>query len=359
MQLKHLFHPSKKKIVFLLIAVIVGITVILLPKNNNQKPLSLVSVKRADLQSLVSSSGFLTGANVIDLKFRSGGKLSTLKVATGDQIKQGSLVASLDNAQQLIALQQANNTLRAKQATKEKVLDDVKDHDDDETFTQKQLRTDAEVAKDNAFDEVKSAQKALNDTYLYAPISGLVTQAPFVSGQTVGASDLIAQIVDSSQILFETDVDEADISKVTVGQQATVSFDAYPDETFPGSVAQIVPQIKTTSSGASVVTVNIKLDNFQKRFIQGLTGQSDIVIAESKSTLIVPIEAVREDNVVIIPSGQNYQNKKVETGIESDTDIEIRSGLSEGEQILLEPASVNNRNSRNPLQMLFGGTRRN
>lgn len=352
---------SKKKLIIFAVIIVLLFFGFKFFGQKKQAPLQFVDVKRQDIKSVVSSSGTLTGKSVANLKFKSSGKLISLNVKAGDQVSQYQTIASLDTKDLSIALQQTQNTLRDKQAIVDKIRDDVKDHDKDETFTQRQARTTAEVAKDNAYDSVKAAQRDFEDAVIISPISGLVTQAIQTFGQTVTSSDLIAQIVDTSGIYFDTDVDEADIAKITLSQKAEINLDAYPDKTFAGQVDQILPQTKTTSSGATVVTVRIKLDNPLSNFVNGLTGQASIILEQNKNALTLPLESVREDDMVFVQTSQGLTAKKIETGIKSDTDIEIKKGVNEGDKVLLNPpASGNTLNrNRNPIQgiifRVFGG----
>ncbi|MDO8573167.1 MAG: efflux RND transporter periplasmic adaptor subunit, partial [Candidatus Daviesbacteria bacterium] len=258
----------------------------------------------------------------------------------GDRVNKYQVLAGLDARDLSIALQQAQNTFAAKDAAAKKAEDDVKDHSKDETFTQKETRTTAQVARDNAFDSIKAAQKALDDTVITSPIDGVVTQVISTSGQNVSVTDLIVQVVDISSVYFDTEVDEADISKITVGAPTEVTLDAYPDQIFQGLVDQIVPQTKTTSSGATVVTVRIIMDNPKLTFVNGLSGESSVIFKTSLNTLSIPLEALRDDNTVVVKTNNKFEAKKVGTGISSDADIEIKSGIAENETILLDPPAV-------------------
>lgn len=151
------------------------------------------------------------------MHFKISGKLVYINVKAGDIVTPGQVIAGLDTQDLSITLQQAQNTLRDKQATAQKAEDDVKDYSDDESFTQKVTRTTAQAARDLAFDTVKSAQRAFQDAVITSPIKGVITQAIEVPGQIVTAADVIAQVVDTSAIYFDAEVDETDIGSVAVG----------------------------------------------------------------------------------------------------------------------------------------------
>ena len=230
MKIPKFLKPSKKKIIIfiaLLAIVFIGINFFTKPK---QTPLQFGTVKKQDIRSIVSSSGTLTGKNSVSLKFKSSGKLAYLNVKTGDQVFAGQVIAGLDTQDLNISLQQAQNTARDKQAVVDKILDDIhlfqygnggfaNVDSQNETETQRQLRTTAEVARDNAFDNVKAAERAFQDSVIVSPISGIVTQTSLIPGQTAGGSDIIVQVVDTSEILFDTEIDEADFSKEKIKTQ--------------------------------------------------------------------------------------------------------------------------------------------
>jgi macrolide-specific efflux system membrane fusion protein len=303
-------------------------------------PIQTAAVTRSDIQSTVGASGTLAGKDSATLRFRSGGKLASLNVKVGDEVTAGQTIAGLDTQDLNITLSQAWNNYRDKQAVVQKILDDVKDHDSDETFAQKQARTTAEVARDNAYESVKAAQRAFQDAVIVAPIAGTITAADPVAGQFVSPTDTITQIVDWSDIYFDTEVDEADISKVSLGQLANVTLNAYPDQTFKGTVAEIKPNTKTTSNGATVVIVRINLGHPNVKLISNLNGQATIVTSEVHNALTIPQEALKDDDTVVVSKDQSFTTVKVEPGIRSDTDVEIKNGLSEGQTVVKNPSAV-------------------
>lgn len=355
------FRLSRKKVLIIITFIVLSFAGFNLLSPKKQTALQFAEVKRQDIKAVVSSSGTLAGKDSASLKFKSAGRLAYINVKQGSKVQKGQVIAGLDTQQMAIDLQQAQNTLREKQAIVDKTLDDVKDHSKDETFTQRQTRTSAEVARDNAYDAVKEAQRAFQDVVLYSPISGTITQVSILPGQNASTSDVIAQVVDNSEYYFDTEVDEADISKILKDMPAEVTLDAYENQVFTGMVDQITPQTKITSQGATVIPVKIALHGPNFTFVNGLSGQASIITSSSPHTLVIPREALREDNTVILQRRGKLEEVKVTTGIQSDTDIEIKSGLSEKEQVLLNPPSPGARlnQNRNPLQTaifrLFGG----
>lgn len=307
----------------------------------SQNQLEFTPVKRQDLKVSVSTSGVFSGQDSVELHFKTAGKLAFINVKEGDQVFAGQTLAGLDTQDLSIAFQQAQNNLRDRQASVDKVLDDIHlfqygNQTSGETMTQRQLRTTAEVARDNAFDSVKAAQRDFEDSFIVSPISGVVTKANLLPGQNVSGTDTL-EVVDFSQSLFEADVDESDITKISAGQKAEVTLNAYGDKVFPGTVLEIIPQTKTTANGATVVTVKIVLNDQSIQKITGLNGQVSIITEEKNNVLTIPLEALRENQTVFIQTPQGIRLVKVTPGLASDTDVEIAEGLTDNDKVVKNP----------------------
>ncbi len=312
--------------------------------------LQYAPVQRQDISATISVSGVMAGKNTATLHFLQGGKLSFINVKTGDRVTAGETIAGQDAQALNIALQQAENTLRDKQATVDNVLNNIHLFQygnggfsnvgtSNETETQRADRATVQVARDNAVDSVKAAQRNFQDLTVSAPFAGLVISTGIFPGQFTGPTDTVAQIADDSEIFFDTDVDESDIGQVNVGDQAVVTFDTYPNRTFPGTVTEILPQTRTTSTQATVVTARV-LINPGIPFISGLPGQASITTSVAKNTLTIPIAALRPDNTVVVKTATGLQIVKVTPGIESDTDVQILQGLKEGQQVVVNPPAT-------------------
>lgn len=352
---KHLLKPSKKKVILLivLLAVFFGGYMYVQSQNASKDEIKTVTVNRSDIKETVSSSGVMTGKDTANLRFLSAGRLAYVNVKVGDRVMKDQLVAGLDTQALNIALQQAQNNLTAAQAAVQKTIDDIHLYQygnggqgnigtPNETQTQRNTRIAAETSRDSALDAVKAARRAFADAALYSPIEGVVTQITPVVGQNVTGADIILQISDNSEIYIDAEVDEGDIGKVAVGQKADVELNSYPDKTFTGTITQILPSTKETTTGATVVITKIKLDDQSINFIANVNGQADIIVKEAKNVITVPTESLVEDNTAVwVKNGEEYQKVPVKTGISSDIDIEITEGLSEGQEVVTTPSLVN------------------
>lgn len=348
--MKKLRLPKRFLIIGVLV-ILVLVTFLYFRLSSKEQPPQFTTVKKQDLRSTVASSGTIASKQAASLKFKSSGKLAYLNFKEGDKVYLGQIIAGLDSQEQAINLQQAQNTLREKQATLDKVLDDIHLFQygnggfsnvgtPSETQTQKQARTTAQVASDNAYDNLKSAQRAFEDITLVSPLHGVIIQLNPLVGQNITATETIARVVDTSEVLFDAEVDESDIAKILPGQKAEVTLNSYPDEVFSGEVSKVTQNTKTTPSGATIVIVKIKLTEAPQQFTEGLNGQVTIVTRQLKNVLVIPQDALLEGKNVLVKKDGRLETKAVETGFSSDAEIEVIKGLSEGEEVVINPLAI-------------------
>jgi HlyD family secretion protein len=212
-----------------------------------------------------------------------------------------------------------------------------------------------------------------------SPIDGLVTYLPVRVGETVvpgvqnSSASTIMTIADMSVVTSEVKVDETDIVNVKVGQPAEITVDAIPNKTFTGHVIEIgnTAILRSTGLAASTSTTSsqeakdfkvvVAMDNPPDEIRPGLSCTSKITTATRKGVVAIPIQALtartkgdlrpdkdkplnptpaqvkddkEESTGVFVITGMKAQFRKLETGITSSTDIEILSGLNEGDQII-------------------------
>ena len=200
----------------------------------------------------------------------------------------------------------------------------------------------AEVAAAKA--RVDAAQATLNQAYLVAPFNGTVTQSSLVLGDQVTAGERGYRIDDLSSLLIDVQVSEVDINNVTVGQNATLLFDAILNQEYHGKVVQ-VGQAGETIQGVVSFTVTVELTDADEFVKPGMTTAVNIVVEEVKNALLIPNRAVRlidGQRVVYVLRDNEPLPITVTLGASSDTMSVLGSGdINEGDLIILNPPSQN------------------
>jgi HlyD family secretion protein len=201
--------------------------------------------------------------------------------------------------------------------------------------------------------------KFTDGSILQAPVAGTITSLAVNSGDFVQSSATVAHITNYSSLETTISVDELDITKVKVGQSVKITASAFEGESFDGIVTKVANE-GTSTNGVSIFDVTVKIKN-PKGLKIGMSTEASILIQSKADALFVPVEAVYKngnEKYVLVPSstddsGQSTKKVTVKTGISNDTNVEITSGLSEGESI--EIPSVQSRSNSGGFMMQGGG----
>ncbi len=144
----------------------------------------------------------------------------------------------------------------------------------------------------------------------------------------------VARLVDDSDLYVKAPFDEAVFGRVTAGQKVRVSFDAYPDEEFPGHVDFVAATVSRNVDFSRTFLVHVLIEEGKERLIPGMSADVVIVADEKEDVLWVPTEAlIREEEGYVVEDGRAVR-RKVEIGIGNWQAREVLSGLRQGEQLI-------------------------
>lgn len=192
---------------------------------------------------------------------------------------------------------------------------------------------------------LEEAQERLDETEIFAPITGVIIEKMVEEGQIIasGISNVsggtaLATIADMSRLFIIADVDETDIGLVQIGQSVTITADAFPEKTFQGKVKRIAPQGKVENS-ITIFKVKIEILGSGKNILKPMMSANiEIVTASAKDTLYLSRGAVRKEGkgfyVVILENGKP-KKFPIETGIENPIHTQVLSGLKKGQKVIL------------------------
>lgn len=213
---------------------------------------------------------------------------------------------------------------------------------------------------------IEQAQEALSYTTITAPIDGTITRIEAEVGEMaiVGTMNnpgtVIMEVGDLSEMLVVAQVDEADVSKLKVGQKARVNIQAWPDKVFPGIVQTVALSRKVGTDGSKYYETEVLLVDPNEQVFTGMTADVDIEVATHGSVLVLPSQAVLGRKVDELPvelrDKLNEEEKKkaytsvvycvkdgkavatlVKIGASNTTHTVIEQGLSEGDQVVVGP----------------------
>lgn len=162
-------------------------------------------------------------------------------------------------------------------------------------------------------------------------------------GAEIRERQKIISIPDTSKMKVEIKVHETWVDKIKVGQQAKITVAAFPDETFTGKVLKKAPLADSENwlnPDLKVYATDVSIDGTHNFLKTGMTAKVEVVIEELKDVISVPIQAVvniEGKKVCFVSSGSSSERRQVETGAFNDSFVEIKSGLAEGDKVLLNP----------------------
>lgn len=330
-------------------------------------------VSKGSLVSTLTVSGTVAGANSVAINTTSTGVVKKIYVTEGQEVKVGQklldmeldLVSRQKYQQALASYQSSKNSLESSKsnlyslqsklfAANQKLINDGVARglsvDDPNYIQQNADWLSAESAYKNQEQAINTAQNSLNASYLslqqasptiYAPISGKISGLALQPGSIVSTSK-IANVQSTAGPVITVNLGQVEVTKVKVGQKAMVSLDAFEGKTFAGVVSSI-DTLGGSSSGVTTYPMSIKLEPTTILIYPNMTAQASIILAVKDDVLVVPSGAVTTGNgtsSVKVMNNKVVSNVPVEVGISSDTQTEIISGLSEGQEVVTSSTST-------------------
>jgi HlyD family secretion protein len=367
----------KKIVIGCLIVIVLGVGCFLLFKQKeNGLKFKVEKITRGEIVSSVTATGTVNAVTTVLVGTQVSGTIKTLYVDFNSPVKKGQIIAQIDPATFEAQVGQAQANLFAARANLEKaeatVIDAKRTMQRNKKLVSKNLiaQSDFDTAE-TSYETAKasvSAAKAqiaqteaalkfvetnLQYTRIISPVDGVVISRSVDVGQTVAASfqtpTLFTIAQDLTKMQVDTNVDEADIGNVRVGQNVDFTVDAYPEIIFKGSVWQ-VRNAPIIAQNVVTYDVVIKVENPELKLKPGMTANVSIITSFKKDILKIPNAALRfvpsekeiEKNVQkglgvwIIKNGKP-QRIPIMTGISDGTYTELVSGeIKEGQEVIIE-----------------------
>ncbi|MGB9695537.1 MAG: efflux RND transporter periplasmic adaptor subunit [Caldisericaceae bacterium] len=258
--------------------------------------------------------------------------------ANYDSVSSNDKSTDLQIKQALQQLKQAEASLNSAKSS----VDSAKRQIDNNKLKIEQSK----IQVDQSNLSVNNALKSLNDFTIKAPINGEVLELPVAVGQTVSPNMPVAIIGNSSKYNIVAYADEIDVTKLEKEQKASVTFDELPNLKLDGIISSIGLK-EITLQGASAFEVDVSTSATNSAIRSGFSANITVITNSKNNVLVVPISSI-----VTLANGKTYVDKvsdkgsvervEVVTGIAGNVYVEIVSGLSEGDKVLIIPQSNQN-----------------
>ncbi len=291
-------------------------------------------------------SGELRAVNQAQVKAKVAGEVREVLVREGEPVSAGQVLVKIDASEYQARLEQARGALQAARA---QLAIAAKARDNNRALVAKGF------ISQNAFDNAASqydiahanvetaqgaldvAQKALNDSVIRAPITGLVASRSVQPGEKVSVDNRLLELVDVRQVELEAAVPTTDILQLASGQEARVQLEGL-DAPLTGKIARINPAIQ---AGSRSVMTYIQIDNPQGLLKVGMFGQAQVTLASKSGVLRVPAVAIQDQggrSIVYAIDNGTLRQQEVRLGARGDDGkgeaVEILEGLAPGALIV-------------------------
>lgn len=378
----------KKNLKLIIVAIIVVICIALyffVFKTSDDIHYITVPVHKQNISQEVSATGEVTAIQLVTVGAQVSGQIETLYVKLGQTIKKGDLIAQIDSTTQ----QNTYDTEEAKlesyqaqyEASKVQLVVAKSEFDRQTTLyaqkaTSKASLEEAESAYATAKSKVVELKSSISQTQISlntakvnlgytkitSPLDGTVVSIPVEEGQTVNAAmstPTIVQIADLSEMKILMEISEGDINKIKPGMPVSYSILSSPDEVFTTTLKEIDPGLTTLTNGsyaqgdssdqAIYYYGRLEVPNPEGKLRIGMTTQDTIKIAHKDDVLTIPVSAIVERNgknyVKVQGSDNLIVEKVITTGLSDGINIEVTSGLTEGEKVVLSQMTTQEINS--------------
>ncbi len=361
-------------------------------------PDKLAKVERLDLARSVVATGKIEPVRQVEIKSKASGIIQNLPVNFGDIVHKGQIICELDKNDLLPKLNEAKAALavdeaqiasaradlekfkidasgpdvpfllrdrdRARRLFNDNLIAsdqrDVAEKNYDMALTKQRSATvglasaQAAIAKAQAqYDQqnaaVAEAEEQLRDATIMSPIDGVVLSRDSEVGGAVSSiltmgsgATLIMTLGDLREVYVKGKVDESDIGKVYLGQPARITVESFPNEKFLGRVTKISP-MGTEKDNVTTFEVRVSISNDSHRLRALMTANAEIILEERKAVLTIPEGAVLyakdKSTAVEVPDSTNETGKRripVKTGISNGARTQVLSGVTEGQQVILQ-----------------------
>ncbi|MBD5179085.1 MAG: efflux RND transporter periplasmic adaptor subunit [Bacteroidales bacterium] len=330
--------------------------------------LETYTVAPTSLSEIVTATGTMESVTSVDVGTQVTGIISNLLVDFNDQVSKGQLIAEIDKTVLQSELQSADATLASAKASfdyaaanfeRDKALHSEKLISDYEFQTTRKDYEVARMAYEKAQADRVRAAKNLTYAEITSPIDGIVVSREVEVGQTVVSNMSVASlyvIADLDHMQVVGNVDEADIGQVKVGQSVSFTVDAYPDDTFSGTVTQVRIS-PTTTNNVVTYEVIVSTTNPDHKLIPGMTANLSIFTLQLDDAIAVPLKALkfepmqaaegsklpepkpladRAENSVWVLRNNQLVETAVTLGMKNSVYQQITSGLQAGDKVALQ-----------------------
>ena len=350
-----------KYIIFALIALLFIGTFVFLFKNSRPEQVRYLEHEAAigNIRRTTVVTGKIEPRNEVNVKPQINGIISELRKEAGQMVKEGEVIAklrvipdmnSLSSAQSRVRLAEINLKQAKTNYDREKALWDkrlVSDEEFDQvTQAYNQAKEEQAAAQESLEvirDGVSSRNTTGSSTLIRSTITGLILDIPVkvgnsvIQANTMNDGTTVATVANMSDLIFDGNIDETEVGSLVEGMPMLISIGALPDFSSEAELEYISPKaVENNGANQFEIKAAVQVDAGHK-IRSGYSANAEIVLAHADSVLVIPESALEfqgDSTFVFRKSGEDsYERVAVETGLSDGLNIEIKSGLEQGQTV--------------------------
>ncbi len=313
-------------------------------------PVRTFKASRIEFKDILPTLGTVRGQVEVDLKFEVNGVVKSLQFREGDLVTEGQTLATLDDRDAQLRLENAQAKRNAAEAQLK--LAQKKTEINEQLFNlgaiirakleESQLEREvAQAQLETAEKEVELAEAELTKTTLAAPIEGVMGTREVEVGEFVSVNPptVVATLMDVGTVFVEMGIIERDIERIRLGQRVKVSVDSLPNVPFEGTIDNLAPLIEGKSR---TLTAKVRVENTQGQLLPGMFARAEVAVFEKSDALVVPTSALKDNDgdgkfdSVFVVEANTAKLKAITLGYLTTDYAEIQEGLLEEEQVVTE-----------------------
>lgn len=313
------------------------------------------AVEQRSIHFAVTAAGDIGPAEQVSVRPEVNGMIATLPVDLGDIVKKDQILLTMDDRD----LQTERSTRKAEidgaRINLEKASRDFKRSGElfEAKLISQELSDDTKTAFDLAKNSLARAEQGLalvdyrlSKTKILAPFDCTVLTRPVSVGQAVSGSGgfnsgtEVLTIADLTHMIVNAHVNQADVTRLSTGQEVTVDVESVPGLSMKGTVERIAPQ-SAVKNGVKGYSARVQLKNIDPRVRPGMTANISVPVASAENAVAIPLAAVfteKGERYVLVkksPESEEFERREVQIGIADYEHAEVLKGLTPGEIVSL------------------------
>ncbi len=351
--MKKIFKSKNFPLIFISLVVLIGFLFYLFQKNSNSTDIPTFDPKKdkvvspivMDLDENITLAGKIDAQSKAEVRFQTSGRLAWVGVKTGDPVQKWQALASLDKTELKKSLEKQFNDYKNQLDTFQDVQDTYKTEKENLTLTDEMQRilNRSQNSLGNAVIAYELADLSVKYATIWSPINGIVVGVDQPNpGINITPTTASFTIIDPNSLYFKSEIDEEDVDRIFVGQKTKITIDTFPDKVFESEISYIsFSPVIGQASTVYEVRFPLSVDNQDLKYRLDMNGDASILISQAPQALVLPLEAVNQDAegkyyLYIINSQNQVEKRDISTDIETDDYVQIISGVSENEKILIK-----------------------